>query len=230
MKKIVGLRLVLVCGLMLVGCGSNNTKKETNSISGNSSISEPTSLENNSSIGSSTSSIKDDSFVSSGPLTKVGQWTTNEGAKVTLQKIYTNNNKIELMPNFNISIDEVKLLKHENVSASDYDIEEKYVLNNVAFSLQVSYTITNETENAYDFNGIEYVVTDQKQQIDVSANDKAISREVHFQPSTVVPDNAFIIYLNPDTAETVQSISFKTWPIFSDGKLADEKTIDITFE
>ena len=68
----------------------------------------------------------------------------------------------EIIPGLKITIDSVKLIKNEGLSEDFFNetgIDSSYVTDDSFYTIQVSYTISNDTDIVQDFNGIEYITT-----------------------------------------------------------------------
>lgn len=229
MKKILALTILSLSTLVVSGC---TDPSENNSVN-NSIESNTETIET--SMSSSSSNIEDALFVD-GPLIEPGQWTNGSilyTEKVSLLKISNNPTVKEIIPGLQMTIDSVKLMKNEGLSDDFYDmtgIDASYIVDDAFYTLQISYTISNDTETVQDFNGIEYITTSAREQIDVSYNNFS-GVEMTFQPAVDVPGNIVLSVISPEGANDISSINLAFWSLFPEGAddLVQPSPLEINF-
>lgn len=234
MKKIV---IVLgIVGLLLAGCSNkvDNTGK-SNTKDSNAVV---TSTSNSSSTKDGESS--DSQEVTDGKLLKVGQWkkdANDSTGKVELLGITTANEPIQL-GDIQILIEDLKVLKMSDYSdpaASHYQNSEQYMDSEKNFyTLQVTFKVINNTENDYGYNGLEYAILNNGQQIDFSADDIAYSMSTsEFFKKTESKDFFRIAYLDPSKVNDLKTVTIKTGDLYNNTDYSTvaesaEKTFNIT--
>lgn len=228
MNKFIG-GIILLSSITLVACSNeiDNTGKETTK-------------DTSASVSSSSTEPIDESHVEKGKLLKVGQWTEDEsyGGKVTLIKLASPKQTVQVSDDFSMLINDVKILEYSEVDkaildsdVSDGFIPESALTDDGFYSIQIDYIINNNTETALDYNGLEYIVTDQGQQIDVLMDNLNYSNSYTFQPGTEV-DNYVIATINAETIDELKKITLTTselWNENYDTTLGSEESIEINF-
>ena len=233
MKNILLLTMISALTFAFYGCAPVSESTPDNSDINYSS--ELISNSTNTSSGSSSSQENDDSFAE-GPLTEPGQWTNGSilyTEKATLLKISSDPIEQEIIPGLKITIDSVKLIKNEGLSEDFFNetgIDSSYVMDDSFYTIQVSYTISNDTDIVQDFNGIEYITTSAREQIEVTYNN--FSRvEMTFQPAVDVPGNTVLSVLSPEGAADISGINIAFWSMYPEGadSLIYPSPIEINF-
>ncbi|MBC1660863.1 hypothetical protein HB947_05000 [Listeria welshimeri] len=226
MKKGIALLagFMLAFSIFLTGCGgTDNTRKENNS---DGSAEVKNKKDNNTS----------DEYVEDGLLLKVGEWTKDKDydTKVTLEKIATPKIKVDL-GDLNMLIKDVKIFKRENVS--DAEKEEfsggKVPVTDPYYTIQVKYDLENTGKNALNFNGIDYIITDQKQQIDVMTDNIGINGVFTMQPDVIVEDEYVICILKKDNVDKINKVTIKTSPVYNSetyDEITKSMTVNIEFK
>ncbi|NJE31854.1 hypothetical protein [Ligilactobacillus agilis] len=112
---------------------------------------------------------KDNREVVNGELLKPGQWLNDDfEGKVTLEKIWTPNVDISDGP-LTAKITTVKILKTEPKTKDQLsDAKDSYQTNSITnpyYTIQVSYELTNTSDQEVGFNGIDSIVTTTGQQL-----------------------------------------------------------------
>ncbi|CUL35446.1 hypothetical protein O1N65_003006 [Listeria monocytogenes] len=215
---------LLAFSIFLTGCGgTDNTRKENHS---DGSAEVKNKKDNNTS----------DEYVEDGLLLKVGEWTKDKDydTKVTLEKIATPKIKVDL-GDLNMLIKDVKIFKRENVS--DAEKEEfsggKVPVTDPYYTIQVKYDLENTGKNAMNFNGFDYIITDQKQQIDVMTDNIGMNGAFTVQPEAVVEDEYIICKLKKDNVDGIKKVTLKTSPVYNSetyDEITESKTIEIEFK
>ncbi|SFQ10999.1 hypothetical protein SAMN04488506_0591 [Desemzia incerta] len=229
MKKIVGGLLLSLSAVTLMACsgGLDNTGKET-------------SKDSNAATSSSAIEPVDENYVEKGKLLEVGQWTDDEGygGKITLAKLASPKETIQILDGFSILINDIKILEYSEVDqnllesdVSDGFIPENSLTEDGFYTIQIDYVVTNDTDNALDFYGLNYIVTDQGQQIDVMMDNLNYSNTTTFQPNTKVEDY-IVAPINAEAMSDLSKVTLTTSELWdeSDGsQLVDEKSIEVNF-
>ncbi|ECJ9718246.1 hypothetical protein FQR53_00245 [Listeria monocytogenes] len=159
MKKILLSGLIIFTGVILISCGD---QKED----------EPTSTKDNADEQkySKTESKKDENYIKDGPLTKVNQWKNDDGEKIKLLKIITPNTLFDLNP-IQMTILDIKLLEHydlnEDVKKEYQELTGKEQENYLSIQISLKTEDTDPNKEIM-FHGIDTIITNTKQQIDVS--------------------------------------------------------------
>lgn len=227
MKKFIGGVLLSLSAVALMACSSgvDNTGKET-------------SKDSSSATSSSVVDPVDEQYVKKGKLLEVGQWTDDDsyGGKITLTKLASPKQTIEIADGFSMLINDVKILKYsetdENLLESDVSdgiIPESSLTDDGFHSIQIDYIITNDTESALDYNGLSYIVTDQGQQIDVLMENLNYSNSYTFQPGTTV-ENYVIATVDSESINELKKITLTTselWDENYDAQIGNEENIEI---
>ncbi|HAA8943248.1 TPA: hypothetical protein U0G34_002942 [Listeria monocytogenes] len=226
MKKGIALLagFMLAFSIFLTGCGgTDNTRKENHS---DGSAEVKNKKDNNTS----------DEYVEDGLLLKVGEWTKDKDydTKATLEKIATPKIKVDL-GDLNMLIKDVKIFKRENVS--DAEKEEfsggKVPVTDPYYTIQVKYDLENTGKNVLNFNGIDYIITDQKQQIDVMTDNIGINGVFTVQPDVIVEDEYVICILKKDNVDKINKVTIKTSPVYNSetyDEITKSMTINIEFK
>lgn len=216
MKKIIALTSMIFLLGVSTACSSGSSENSSSHPVSSSDV-----VEISTESPSSSNQENDDSFVE-GPLTEPGQWTNGSilyTEKATLLKISNDPIEQEIIPGLKITIDSVKLIKNEGLSEDFFNetgIDPSYVTDNSFYTIQVSYTISNDTDIVQDFNGIEYITTSAREQIEVTYNN--FSRvEMTFQPAVDVPGNTVLSVLSPEGAADISSINIAFWSLYPEG-------------
>ncbi|MBC2038417.1 hypothetical protein [Listeria marthii] len=159
MKRFLLSGIIVCFSVLMIGCGSS-TGSESTTIKDNEDEQKYSKAE----------SKKDENYIKDGPLTKANQWKNNDGEKIKLLKIITPNTLFDLDP-IQMTILDIKLLEHYDLSADakkEYQEltgkeQENYL------SIQISLkTEDTEPNKEVMFHGIDTIITNTKQQIDVS--------------------------------------------------------------
>ncbi|EAG8142376.1 hypothetical protein C6R47_14735, partial [Listeria monocytogenes] len=177
-----------------------------------------------------------DQYVEDGLLLKPGEWTKDKDydTKVTLEKIATPKIKVDL-GNLNMLIKDVKIFKRENVSDSEKEEFSggKVPVTDPYYTIQVKYDLENTGKNAMNFNGFDYIITDQKQQIDVMTDNIGMNGAFTVQPEAVVEDEYIICKLKKDNVDGIKKVTLKTSPVYNSetyDEITESKTIEIEFK
>ncbi|HFL0606105.1 TPA: hypothetical protein ACGX6L_002184 [Listeria monocytogenes] len=157
MKKgiVVLAGLTLVFGIFLTGCSSSKDDAAKTS---------------NETKNSKSRSKQDENFVNDGTLVEVGQWTEKDEGKIKLKKITVSNTLFDLAP-IKMTITDIKLLEFYDLSDS---LKEFY--KDATGKEQESYlgiqlflkTVDTDSNKEIMFQGIDTIITNTKQQIDVT--------------------------------------------------------------
>ncbi|EAE1331145.1 hypothetical protein ARW15_15105 [Listeria monocytogenes] len=215
---------LLAFSIFLTGCGgTDNTGKENQS-------------DDSAKVINKKDNSTSDEYVEDGLLLKPGEWTKDKdyGTKVTLEKIATPKIKVDL-GNLSMLIKDVKIFKRENVSNAekeDYS-DGKIPVTDPYYTIQVKYDLENTGKNALNFNGIDYIITNQKQQIDVMTDNIGINGVFTVQPEAIVEDEYVICILKKENVEKINKVTLKTSPVYNSetfDEITESKTIDIEFK
>ncbi|CAC96463.1 TPA: hypothetical protein RF372_000518 [Listeria monocytogenes] len=158
MKKILLGGIIVCFGVLMIGCGSTTDSETT------------TKDNEDEQKYSKPESKKDENYIKDGPLTKVNQWKNDDGEKIKLLKIITPNTLFDLDP-IQMRILDIKLLEHYDLNA---DVKKEYQeLTGKEQENYLSIQISLKTEDTDPnkeimFHGIDTIITNTKQQIDVS--------------------------------------------------------------
>ncbi|WP_206496045.1 hypothetical protein, partial [Micrococcus sp. KRD153] len=135
----------------------------------------------------------------------------------------------------NMLIKDVKIFKRENVS--DAEKEEfsggKVPVTDPYYTIQVKYDLENTGKNVLNFNGIDYIITDQKQQIDVMTDNIGINGVFTVQPDVIVEDEYVICILKKDNVDKINKVTIKTSPVYNSetyDEITKSMTINIEFK
>jgi|GEM_PF-2929961 len=219
MKKMVyGL---LFGALLLSGCSQTNTVDnvgKTNEKDSSGIVEEST-----------TQPSTDPQEVTDGPLLQVGQWThdgNDSTGKIELLSISNAQEDITL-GEVNIYIHDIKILKYfdytDPESAGLYGADNYKDDEGNIYGLQITFKVKNTSDNDYGYNGLEYAVLDNGQQISFNSEDVAYSMTSNsFFKNTESKDLFRIAYLDPEKVDLVTQITIKTGPLFD---LSDYQTI-----
>ncbi|EAG7710623.1 hypothetical protein BLI49_14965, partial [Listeria monocytogenes] len=88
-------------------------------------------------------------------------------------------------------------------------------------------------KNALNFNGIDYIITDQKQQIDVMTDNIGINGVFTVQPDVIVEDEYVICILKKDNVDKINKVTIKTSPVYNSetyDEITKSMTINIEFK
>lgn len=210
MKKIIYLIAVVLLIILISGCSNDNDNAKATSTHPKTTS---TKSKNN-----TTTSKTDSNYVSSGPLTKVGQWSKSDvGVKDTLMGISTPEKTIILGP-LKITIHDIKLLKDENIPEDTVDEIDNLLNVNIGNSIntiQIDYTIENTSNKNIGFNLIDTLTTNTKVQIDGNDYIGTKSNDGRYIGKVKV-DNSKIFLYQQDTFDNLNSISLLTTDVYDD--------------
>jgi len=212
LKKIIYLIVVVLLSILISGCNnSNNNAKET-------SVHSTAKTTSTDSKSNKTTPKKDNNYISSGPLTKVGQWSKSDvGVKDTLMGISTPEKRIILGP-LKITIHDIKLLKDENIPEDTVDEIDNLLNVNIGNSIntiQIDYTIENTSNKNVGFNLIDTLTTNTKIQINGNDYIGTQSDDGRYIGKVKV-DNSKIFLYQQDTFDNLNSISLLTTDVYDD--------------
>lgn len=229
MKKII-FSAAIVSALMLGACGSEeadqeSAKEENVEVKSNTESTETAEVEEK--------EDEPEGEKVDGPLTEPGQWTMDGESKVTLVKMKELNQTYEVGP-MKVTIESVKLLKNENISAEFQEALNSTFSKDVGdaiATLQFIYKVENTSDQDIMFNAFNMVTTDTKTQIDGMYNlTNSDDNGVYF--GKVVVDGLMVLpYLNDDI-ENVNRVTVSTGTVLHNDELAtlaDAIKIDIDF-
>jgi len=210
LKKIIYLIAVVLLIILISGCSNDNDNAKATSTHPKTTS---TKSKNN-----TTTSKTDSNYVSSGPLTKVGQWSKSDvGVKDTLMGISTPEKTIILGP-LKITIHDIKLLKDENIPEDTVDEIDNLLNVNIGNSIntiQIDYTIENTSNKNIGFNLIDTLTTNTKVQIDGNDYIGTKSNDGRYIGKVKV-DNSKIFLYQQDTFDNLNSISLLTTDVYDD--------------
>ncbi|MBC1811430.1 hypothetical protein HCA60_02860 [Listeria booriae] len=231
--------LLLLIGIMatLVACGnedSSGAEKEKKTVAQDTETKKAP-IESSNEV---KESATDEEFVKDGtPLSKAGQYNIDKtyGTKIILKKITSPNLSMDL-GSLNLVINDVKIFERKGAPQEELDT----VFSNSSippsdpyYTIQVRYSLENKGSESLSYNGFEYLVTDQKQQINV-LNELQGGNGVHEIQSGALLENEYIIcVLKPENVENINKITLKTSTVYdtaSYDSVADSQNIDVQFK
>lgn len=225
MKKLI-FSSAIVSALMLGACNTEeadqgSTKEENAEVESNAESAEKEEV---------VEEEKEDKQVD-GPLTEPGQWTMDGESKVTLVKMKELNQTYEVGP-MKVTIESVKLLKNENISAEFQEALDSTFSKEVGdaiATLQFIYKVENTSDQDIMFRTFNMVTTDTKAQIDGMYNLTTSDDDSVYFGKVVVDGLMVLPYLNDDI-ENVNRVTVSTGSVLLNDELeslADSIKIDI---
>lgn len=219
MKKMVyGL---LFGALLLSGCSQTNTVDnvgKTNEKDSSGIIEEST-----------TQSSTDPQEVTDGPLLQVGQWThdgNDSTGKIELLSISNAQEDIAL-GEVDIYIHDIKILKY--IDYTEPELSGYYGADNYKddegnfYGLQITFKVKNNSDQDYGYNGLEYAVLNNGQQINFTSDDIAYSMTSNsFFKNTESKELLRVAYLDPEKVDSITEVTIKTGPLFD---ISDYQTL-----
>ncbi|WP_397537841.1 hypothetical protein [Rummeliibacillus pycnus] len=210
MKKVLAQISIALFALgMLSACGSS---KDDTSAEKENGVKETQTKE-----GTKTNADKAESKeIKDGPLTKVGQWTKEDGGtKVTLAKIANPNKEINLDP-IKLNIKTIKFLERTNIQDSEKEyIKELYNkdISNKLNVIQISYTVENTSDKDITFFAFNKLTTNTKQQIDGMLN-LIMNTDPRQYVGKVVTDGTLVVPYFQDSFDDLSLLTILTDNVF----------------
>nr|WP_259547995.1 hypothetical protein [Heyndrickxia oleronia] len=217
-KTLLFASIILSVGTFLSGCSSNETS--------------PDKKEDGKSKQESVHKSKDSKEVSDGPLTKSGQWTTeDDGTKVTLLKINRLEKTIDLKP-INMTIHNVKVFERTNLQQDEIEMIKTYFDKDITekfHTIQIDYTIENTSDEEVMFNGIQVVTTNTKHQIESqdSMSDEKGTGEFY---GLVKKEGFLVLPYFEDSVDDLNLIKIVTETVWNNKemtKLQESETVEV---
>lgn len=210
-KMLYGL---LFGSILLTGCSQSNTVDntgKTNEKDSSAVVAEST-----------TQSSSDPQEVTGGKLLEVGQWTkdtNDETGKVELMGISNAQTEIPL-GEVKILITDIKILKYSDYTdpemAGYYGADNHKDADGNFYGLQVSFKVKNDSDNDYGYNGLEYAILDNGQQIDFNSDDVGYSMTTtEFFKKTESKEFFRLSYLDPSKVNEITKVTIKTGPLYN---------------
>ncbi|GEK38186.1 hypothetical protein ACFFRT_12605 [Enterococcus thailandicus] len=172
-------------------------------------------------VESTTQSSTDSKEVSNGELLEVGQWTKDKNDETGKVELIAHSNPQADIPlgEASIFISNIKILKYidytDPYSAGYYDTTNYKDAEGNFYGLQVSFKIKNNSENDYGYNGLEYAILDNGQQIDFSSDDLAYSMTTtEFFKKTESKEFYRIAFLDPSKVDSISKVTIKTGNLY----------------
>ena len=182
MKKI---GLFMMAALTLAACGSESAAQDDQEKSSASS-----SMSSASSTVSESSSEVDPMLVTNGPLLEIGQYVNDPTfGKLSLVKIASPEQRVEVASGIFLTIHSVKLINFENIPDSGaLDASTYYgISGKQGYDLQVVYTVENETDSKIGHTPLSKLVLSDGEQITRRTFvDETMSLEPHSKASNQI--------------------------------------------
>lgn len=136
----------------------------------------------------------------------------------TLIKSGNPNKTIEIYEDFTLTINHIKVTQEE--MPSTYQENDPYLLaffkDSHFYYLELTITAVNNREESVDYPGFEYVVTDQRQQIQIFYESGMVKWPSTFQPGTSTTIKDYKLRLLPNNLEQLTDFVFWTPEILTD--------------
>lgn len=136
----------------------------------------------------------------------------------TLIKSGNPNKTIEIYEDFSLTINHIKVTQEE--MPSTYQENDPYLLSffkdSHFYYLELTITAVNNREESVDYPGFEYVVTDQRQQIQIFYESGMVKWPSTFQPGTSTTIKDYKLRLLPNNLEQLTDFVFWTPEILTD--------------